>query len=204
MAYSLFQSPDKALFADKPIIKQADAENISTTIEMLAAAERIKKKYDADRAQAVEEGFAEGRKAALEEMQSHIAAAVLPIANEIADHQTVRQRDLAALAYEAVHHILGAIPEVEKMTALTKRALSNLEIEDVETITLCTGVAEEVKNGLSDNASRLVRADSSLQVHDCIIRTRSGSVLCGLDLQLETLGARWGLKTDVAAGMQGG
>lgn len=203
MAYALFHSPDKALFADRPVIKHDDAKKLSTAIDMLAEAERIKAACAADRAAAVERGFAEGREAALQEMRDQIAAAVIPLATEIADNQAAHQKDLAVLAFGVVEHILGAIPADEKMTAITKRALSHLEIEDVETITLSPDVAEVVKTGLAVDAAHLVRADGALDPHDCVIRTRSGSVLCGLDLQLETLGARWGLPEKKKAAQKG-
>ncbi|GAA0480633.1 hypothetical protein GCM10009096_23380 [Parasphingorhabdus litoris] len=193
MAYTLFHSADKALFADSPIIKQDDAKNISTAVDMLAEAEQIKQSCAADRAAAVEQGYAEGRAAALQEMRDLVAAAIVPLATKIADNQAMHQKDLAALAFGAVEHILGAIADDDKMTAITKRALSNVDMDDVESIALSPDLAEAVQSGLAENAARLVKADPGLQTHDCVIRTRSGAVLCGLDLQLETLGTRWGL-----------
>lgn len=198
MTMLLYASEElSAVLAEQPLIKAKDMRAMQSSMALLSEATALRNDAATAREEAVRQGRAEGLEQARSEIANMLADEIATLANRIAASEADVRSDIAAMTHRALSEILGLMSEEDKISAITERALSRLEMSEVEAIEVHPDAAAAMHDKLAPEAAALLRPDPALGMSDCVIRAHSGTIIASLDVQLAALAQRWGITGDM-------
>jgi len=180
--------------AEVPLLRQAQA--LRDTLEQLHAeqTQRLGAAADAARAQAHDEGLAEGRRAARDELAATLAALAQTAQQE---RESVRNQ-IGALALQVVRKLLGRFAEDERLVALADTAANDVLPSQPVTLVvhpdLCEPVRERMERTASDASSAPrfdLRVDPTCARDTCRLETPFGTIDASIESQLARLEDAW-------------
>jgi type III secretion protein L len=182
--------------AEVPLL--ADALALRDALEELAAdaSTRLADATEAARAAGRDEGLADGRRAAADELASRLAE----LARSAAQDREALRDQVGALALQVVRKMLGHFAEDEVLVGLADRAAGELLPERPVALAVHPARVEALRRRMSNRSVQVpdapplaceVRGDPACGAGDCWIETAHGRVDASLETQLARLETAW-------------
>ena len=188
--YVLIRTPDATLLSGSALIRAADAEQVGSIAELLAAlsAERVALPAEREAARAEgaaagrEEGREQGRAEALEENAERLAAAL----RALAARRREDRAEATELAIAIARRVLPQVAGDALLPSLIETAASELEDEQPHAVHVRPEEVDGVAAALEGTGLR-VETDDALPPGHARLVTRAGTAEAGLDARLDVL-----------------
>jgi flagellar biosynthesis/type III secretory pathway protein FliH len=189
---ALHRSESTSLATSQLWLSEGEITRADTARELLDRLRAVLASRQAElaaaREQAQLEGYAAGRREALEALAPRLADTWDQAARSAAaDVDTLRQT-LVALSLQVVQRVADSLAPADVVSALAARAAEALLPDSGAVVRVHPDVAAAVRARLQGSSGVLdVRADPQLGPYDCAFDTPAGQLLAGLPAQLARL-----------------
>lgn len=200
MSYHIFGLGEQtALAVSAPIVKAYEREDFLRAVELVAAANTLATQTAADAKARGEAGYQEGYSQGLADANAHIAASIADLSARFETLCAARSNDVAEAALAATRAIIGSFDNEMVIKGLVTQAINRIDTSAPLNIEVAPDVATQLVAHVAHLDTVSVEANAALAPLDCILRTPTGRILAGLELQLSALADRWGAATPTDA-----
>lgn len=197
---SLLYCGDALIRLPSARVAAKDVAAVRDSAALLEEALQRRNAINEETERAVRDGYEMGRRQALEEMRTSLAAALAAMETDVTRESQRRERSAAAAAMQAVERIVGSKENPATVVGLVREALRQSGALGA-TVLVSSDMVADVQAAIADDSEVVVESDPSLGAFGCRILTGEGQIVADLDIQLDELRKRWGLD---AGGVHGG
>jgi type III secretion protein L len=204
MTYHLYGSPETlAIGVSRSIIKAHERGAFADAIALKNAVAELQSTVQARCATAFDASEQQGLLAGKEAVVAMAEDAIAKFAQAIEIFEAERRAQIADAAFAAVEAILGKIEPDVVLAGLINQTIDRLDTQqDTATlIEVAPDMLARIGNRVAPEIAQKLVANPNLQLLDCVVATRSGKMVANLDIQLESLAARWGVNTEIHSDM---
>ncbi|WP_457671021.1 FliH/SctL family protein [Thiolapillus sp.] len=194
---TLIQDPMLSLASDKLVIPATELPAVLDAVDLASNLARLlneeKHRIEAAERDGFENGYERGREEGLRQALDDLSTGLKALSEKMDRREDELQRSVARLAIEIVRKIAVEVGAREMVVSLAQTAARELVSTERIVVAVHPKMLETVVEQLRMPTGKAgyqrleVQADDALDPFDCVLHTKSGSVVAGLDAQLENL-----------------